>query len=72
MPEHFIDCSERIVLDCRCGQKLILLGKEDDWEARDAIFRCYCGENLTLNDRLDLEALRIKELVHGPRATDGW
>lgn len=69
MPEHFIDCSESIVLDCQCGEKVILLGKEDDWDSREAIFRCYCGENLTLDDRIDLEALNIKELVRDLRAT---
>ena len=71
MPEHFIDCSESIVLDCRCGEKLILLGKEDDWRSRNAIFRCHCGESLTLDDRIDEEALKIKELVRDLRATYG-
>jgi hypothetical protein len=68
MAGHFIDCSEIIVLDCRCGEKLILLG-EDDWRSRSAIFRCYCGENLTLDERIDEEALEIKELVRNLRAT---
>jgi len=56
--EHFIDCSESIVLNCRCGEKLILFGKEDDWRSRNAIFRCCCGENLTLEERTDEEALK--------------
>ncbi len=69
MAEHFIDCSESNVLVCRCGEKLVLLGKEDDWRSRSAIFRCHCGENLTLDDRIDEEALKIEELVRGLRAT---
>jgi hypothetical protein len=65
VPEHyFIDCSKSIVLDCRhCGEKLILLGEEADWRSRNAIFRCHCGEKLTLDDRIDEEALKIKEFV---------
>jgi hypothetical protein len=54
--EHFIDCSETIVLDCRCGDQLILLGEEDDWRSRNAIFQCHCGEKLTLDDRISEEA----------------
>lgn len=68
MLEHFIDCSEHIVLACRCGEQLIILGKEADWDTRDAIFRCYCGESLTLDDRTDREVLTIKELVRDLKA----
>ena len=71
MAGHFIDCSESIVLDCRCAEKLILLGKEADWRLRNAIFRCCCGENLPLNDRMDEEAIRIEELVRNLRVTHG-
>lgn len=69
MAEHFIDCTESIVLDCRCGEKLILLGREDDWRSRNAIFRCHCGEKLTLEDRIGEEALKIKELLRNLEAT---
>ena len=69
MAEHFLDCSESIVLNCRCGEELILLGRADDWRSRNAIFRCCCGENLTLEERTDEEALRIKELVRSLRTT---
>lgn len=56
MKEHFIDCSETVILDCSCGDKLILLGREDDWRSRNAIFQCHCGEKLTLDDRISEEA----------------
>lgn len=56
MTEHFIDCSETVILDCPCGDKLILLGREDDWRSRNAIFQCHCGEKLTLDDRISEEA----------------
>jgi hypothetical protein len=69
--EHFIDCLERIVLDCLCGEKLILLGKEGDWRSRNAIFGCYRGQHLTLDNRIDEEALKIKELVRNLRTNHG-
>jgi hypothetical protein len=30
--------SERIVLECRCGEMMILLGHEEDWAISDAPF----------------------------------
>jgi hypothetical protein len=49
--------SGQIVLECKCGEKLVLLGSEDDWRSRHAIFKCECGQNLTLDHRVDEEAL---------------
>jgi hypothetical protein len=43
------------VLGCRCGERLILLGLEEDWypEARTT-FECHqCGGPLSLADMLD-------------------
>ncbi len=56
--ERFVLCSEHIVLEChRCGERLILLGRENDWhwEGR-TVFECECGEGLTLADRIYEEA----------------
>jgi predicted SprT family Zn-dependent metalloprotease len=49
-PERFIACSESIVLECRCGEKLILLGREADWRKEGhTVFTCGgCGKNLSL------------------------
>jgi predicted SprT family Zn-dependent metalloprotease len=49
-PERFIACSESIVLECRCGEKLILLGREADWRKEGhTVFACGgCGKNLSL------------------------
>jgi predicted SprT family Zn-dependent metalloprotease len=50
--ESFVDCSKSIVIDCRCGEKLLLLGRESDWgaEGRTA-FECGgCGKKLSLKD----------------------
>jgi len=50
--ERFIACLGRIVLECRCGEKLILLGRKRDWrkEGRTA-FECGgCRKRLFLDD----------------------
>ena len=65
-PEHFVLCSERIVLECkRCDERLILLGLEEDWRSERTDFECQCGESLTLADRADEEALAVKRLLRG-------
>ena len=54
--DRFILCSERIVIECECGERLILLGLEDDWYSElRTTFECECGEHVTLADRLDEE-----------------
>jgi hypothetical protein len=50
--EHYVDCSKSIVLDCGCGERVILLGRESDWswEGR-TVFECGgCGRKLSLED----------------------
>ena len=52
VPESFLRCSQSIVLECRCGEKLLLLGREADWakEGR-TVFECGgCEEKLDLTD----------------------
>ncbi len=61
--EQFIECSGRIDLGCECGERLILLGLEEDWQAEQAEFECQCGRNLTLADRADEEVLAVKKLL---------
>ena len=52
IPERFVDCSESIVIDCRCGEKLILLGHASDWRSEGRMsFECDgCGKELSLKD----------------------
>ena len=58
--DRFVLCSERIVLECECGERLILLGLEDDWYSElRTTFECECGEHLTLADRLDEGGLTL-------------
>ena len=51
-------CVEQTVLKCRkCGEKIILLGPEEDWRSRRAVFRCACGQKLSLDGRAKEEVL---------------
>jgi hypothetical protein len=50
LEEWTVDHSGRILLRCKkCGQRLILLGLEEDWisEGRTE-FECKCGKRLTV------------------------
>lgn len=47
---------QQIVLTCEdCGEKLILLGSEEDWRSRYAVFACGSVHRLTLDGRADEE-----------------
>jgi ribosomal protein S27AE len=66
MAERSIDASGRIVLVCSgCGELVILLGHENDWyrEHRNAFGCSGCGKRLTLADRVDRKAYRIRTLL---------
>lgn len=65
--EHLVPCSGRIVLECECGERIVLLGLEEDWRLEErTTFECECGEELTFNDRLDEEVLRAESLISNP------
>jgi hypothetical protein len=51
VPEHFVTCSKSIILRCRCGQTLLLLGREADWRKEGrSVFQCSgCGKKLSLD-----------------------
>ena len=64
--ESFVTCSGRIVLECECGEKLVLLGREDDWRSERTVFECGgCRQELTLADRTEEEAFSMGELLRG-------
>ena len=49
---------QQIVHTCEeCGEKLIILGPEEDWRSRYAIFVCEEGHKLTLDGHADDEVL---------------
>jgi hypothetical protein len=46
---------ERTILECECKEKLVIFGSEHDWRSRNPVFRCKCGEKLTLANKYDGE-----------------
>ena len=67
--ERFVACSERIVLGCeKCGERLVLFGLEDDWRAAgQTTFECECGEGLSFADRVDEEAMLVRDLLRSAK-----
>ncbi len=64
--EHTVECSGQIVLECKkCWETVILLGLEEDWRLEGTDFTCVCGQNLSLKDRTNEEALSVKRLLRG-------
>lgn len=48
--------AEQIILICdKCREKLALLGPEEEWRSRRAVFQCECGQRLTLDGQADEE-----------------
>lgn len=77
--EHFVLCSERTVLECECGERLVLLGLESDWHSEGrTIFNCECGRSLTIVDNLielgsstpDEETRGVRDLLRSLRTPD--
>ncbi len=67
--EQTIECSGRLDLECECGETLMLLGLEEDWQAEQSEFACQCGRNLTLADRADDEVRAVKKLIRAGMGT---
>jgi hypothetical protein len=42
--------AEDFILDCDCGEKMVIFGQVEEWLPRHPIFRCNCGEKLTFSD----------------------
>jgi hypothetical protein len=56
MQVRTIECSDRIILSCQCGERIVLIGRAVDWYDEDQWeFSCECGETLTLADSLPVE-----------------
>lgn len=69
---HSVPCSGRIVLECGCGEKLVLLGLEDDWRrAEQTVFECECGEELSFSNRTDEEAMLVRDLLRSSIKASG-
>ena len=65
--EHAIESSGRIILECGCGERLVLLGLEEDWRSEQRMeFECSCGKGLTLSvNRLNEDVLEFRRLMRG-------
>ena len=64
--DRTIECSGRSILECSCGERLILLGLEEDWRSEERTdFECGCGRSLTLSDRLPEDVLAFRRLMRG-------
>ena len=84
-PERFVLCTDRVELGCRCAERLVLLGREEDWywEGRSTFECAGCARTLTLADRLDEEEgppligspgeahASARDLIRGLRAAGG-
>jgi hypothetical protein len=60
-----------MVLECGCGERLILLGLKEDWISEQRTnFECQCGQSLTLADRLDEDVVQeFRKLMQGAWGT---
>lgn len=68
--ETSVSCSDRVLLECRrCGERLVLLGLEEDWykEGRTAFSCGGCEGRVTLADRVEEEDAHVAALLHGLR-----
>ena len=66
--EHALESSGRIILECGCGERLVLLGLEEDWRSEQRMeFECSCGKGLTFSDRLNEDVLAFRLLTRGAR-----
>jgi hypothetical protein len=69
-PERFVPCTEHVVLQCGCGERLVLLGLEEDWYSEGrTTFECECGGRITLADRVEEEGPYVADPIHRLRAT---
>jgi hypothetical protein len=65
--EHALESSGRTILECSCGERLVLLGLEEDWRSEQRTeFECSCGKGLTLPiNRLNEDVLEFRRLMRG-------
>ncbi len=71
--DNTVECSGRMVLECGCGEWLMLLGLKEDWLSEQRTnFECECGQSLTLADRLDDDVVQeFRQIMRGDFKTNG-
>jgi hypothetical protein len=64
-PDNTVEFSGRMTLKCGCGERMILLGLQEDWLSEQRTnFDCRCGQILTLADRLDEDVVQeFKQII---------
>ena len=51
---------EYTLLECECGEQIVLLGPRDEWCSRRAVLKCRkCERKLTLDDCPDEDLLAV-------------
>jgi len=48
--QHDPHAEKSFVLDCSCGEKMVIIGQVEDWLPRNPVFMCACGERLTVSN----------------------
>ena len=71
--DNTVECSGSMTLECGCGERLILLGLQEDWISEQRkYFECQCGQSLTLADRLDEDVVQeFKQIMQEAFKTPG-
>ena len=64
--DQAVECSGLINLGCECGERLTLLGLEEDWHSEKRTeFECSCGKSLSLLGQSQLaEDVRALRRLH--------
>jgi hypothetical protein len=47
--------AESFVLECCCGEKMVIFGRVGDWLPRNPVFRCDCGEEVAFSEDIKEE-----------------
>lgn len=71
--DNTVECSGHTVLECGCGEQMILLGLKEDWlSEQQTNFECQCGQILPLADRLDEDVVQeFRQIMRGAFRTPG-
>jgi hypothetical protein len=61
--------SRMVILACEeCGERTVLGGPLSVWYSQSTSFRCECGRELTLSDRLDQQRVgRARDVMSAAR-----
>ena len=52
---HHPSEQQQMILECECGERIVLIGSKEGWISRHPVFRCECGRKLTIDGRAEEE-----------------